>query len=71
MTEDLATIRKMFIPGQQVEVRTDGVYQYTGIVVRYTRCESFQVRDPRFGDVCDHRYTDLTAVPQVDDGQPR
>lgn len=71
MTEDLAAIRAMFTPGQQVEVRQDGVYQYTGTVVGYTRCECFQIRDPRFGTVCDHRYTELTPAPQADGGQPR
>lgn len=71
MTEDLARIREMFTPGQQVEVRQDGVFQYAGIVVGYTRCESFRVRDPRFGDVCDHHYTELTPTPQADGGQSR
>lgn len=71
MTEDLASIRAMFTPGQQVEVRQDGVFQYAGIVVGYTRCESFRVPDPRFGDVCDHHYTELTPAPQADGGQPR
>lgn len=68
---DLAAIREMFTPGQQVEVRQSGVYQYTGAVVGYTRCESFRVRDPRFGTVCDHHYTELTPVPQADGGQPQ
>lgn len=58
----LEEIRNMFTPGQQVEVRQYGVFQGTGIVVGYTRCESFQVRDPRFGDMCDYHYTELKAV---------
>lgn len=60
---DLDTIRGMFTPGQEVEVRVNGVYQYTGIVVGYTRCESFRVRDPRHGDVCDYHSTELTPAP--------
>jgi hypothetical protein len=68
---DPAAIREMFTPGQQVEVRQDGVYQGTGTVVGYARCESFTVREPDFGTVCDFHYTELTPAPQADGGQPR
>lgn len=57
-----ADVRGMFTAGQQVEVRVNGVFQYVGVVVRYWRAESFRVRDPRFGDVCDYHYTELTPV---------
>ncbi len=62
--DTLHEIRQMFAPGQQVEVRRRGVFQYTGTVTGYTRCESFEVRGPDHGTVCDYHYTDLTSVTQ-------
>jgi hypothetical protein len=55
-------IRDLFTPGQQVEVRVDGVFQYVGTVVGYTRCASFRVREPGHGTVCDYHCTELTAA---------
>jgi hypothetical protein len=61
-TPTLEQIRAMFTRDQQVEVRVDGVLQYAGTIVGYTRNESFQVRDPETGTVCDYRYTCLTPA---------
>lgn len=55
----------LFTPGQQVEVHRDGVYQYTGTVVGYTRCGCFRVREPgngRIPTVCDYHYTELAPA---------
>jgi hypothetical protein len=55
-------VRAMLTAGQKVDVRQDGVFQYTGEVVRYTRNDSFEVLDPGTQTVCDYHYKDLTPA---------
>lgn len=68
MSQDPDRIREMFHSGHKTEVRQDGVFQYAGTVVGYTRNLSFQVREPDTGTVCDYHYTDLMPVPATDGG---